>query len=239
MMVTLLQPTIHGTYGEGLPLQTPVTLSWGRKQTMEKLALYFGKLNPSGLLALLVSVINGLTGNAFFATPVIPVATLSTLRDRLSAAIEAARTGGRLQKSERDDVVAEVKAALRKVADYVTLTCQGNVTMLISSGYNLAQPRVPVVRVDIPLMRFARGVGNAPGVMDVQWRSVRGAHGYDVWMTDADPNVAANWENIGFTTKVRHSASGLESGKKYWFCVQAVGANSVSGQSVPEFGRAA
>jgi hypothetical protein len=53
--------------------------------------------------------------------------------------------------------------------------------------------------------------------------SHRGAHGYQVWITANDPAIAANWEAIGYTTRVRHLATDLESYKAYWFCVSAIG----------------
>ncbi len=206
---------------------------------MERIALYLGKLNPLGLLALLISVIRGLTGNTNFATPAVPVATLQTLHDRLQNAIEAARIGGKQSKMERDAVVREVKAALRTEADYVTLIGAGDGVKLLSSGFSLAQPNVPVERVEVPRYVRVSVVLEESGVLDIRWPSVHGAHGYEMYMADKDPSIDGNWENIGFTTRVRHTGSGLESGKKYWFAVKAVGANSISALSTPGFGRAA
>ncbi|HMC97532.1 MAG TPA: fibronectin type III domain-containing protein, partial [Flavobacteriales bacterium] len=66
-----------------------------------------------------------------------------------------------------------------------------------------------------------------------------GAHGYQVWMTDKDPAVKASWVAIGYTTRVRHTVTDLESLKAYWFCVSAIGSAGEGAQSDPAKGLAA
>lgn len=49
----------------------------------------------------------------------------------------------------------------------------------------------------------------------------------------------ASWEAIGYSTRVRHAVTGLESYKAYWFCVSAIAAAGEGAQSDPALGRAA
>jgi hypothetical protein len=80
---------------------------------------------------------------------------------------------------------------------------------------------------------------NGKGALELRWRHVHGAYGYQVWMTDSDPNVEANWQAIGYTTRASHLVSDLESLKAYWFCVSAIGSAGEGRQSDPAMGRAA
>lgn len=68
---------------------------------------------------------------------------------------------------------------------------------------------------------------------------MHGAHGYPVWMTDQDPAAGGAWQAIGYTTRVRHEVTDLESFKAYWFCVSAIGTAGEGAQSDPALGRAA
>ena len=57
---------------------------------------------------------------------------------------------------------------------------------------------------------------NRPGELKLRWRSVHGAHGYPVWMTDQDPAAGGAWQAIGYTTHVTHLVDDRESFKAYW-----------------------
>ena len=83
------------------------------------------------------------------------------------------------------------------------------------------------------------GVTNRRGELKLRWNSVRGAHGYQVWMTTQDPTTEANWQAIGYTTRVSHLVDNLESFKAYWFCVSAIGAAGEGMSCDPAMGRAA
>ena len=58
-------------------------------------------------------------------------------------------------------------------------------------------------------------------------------------MTEKDPAATASWTAIGFTTRVKHAVTDLESYKAYWFCVSAIGVAGEGAQSDPAMGRAA
>ena len=116
--------------------------------------------------------------------------------------------------------------------------CAGDVVKLESSGFELAKQREPIgipgTAKDLQAL-----FTNRRGEVDLRWKGVYGAHGYQVWMTDKDPAIEANWQAIGYTTRVRHTVSDLESLKAYWFCVSAIGSAGEGAQSDPAKGIAA
>jgi hypothetical protein len=201
-----------------------------------KLFLY--QLTFVKLLALIRNVIAKMTSNPNFTTPAVTMAALTALADALEAAIEEATNGSRQSKLVRDQLVLDVRAALRTQADYVRSVCSGDAAKLESSGFDLAKQREPIGIPGIAKDMQALFTGRT-GTIDLRWKSVHGAHGYQVWMTDKDPMVSANWEAIGYTTRVRHSVDGLESYKAFWFCVSAIGTAGEGAQSDPAKGLAA
>ncbi|MBL8001906.1 MAG: fibronectin type III domain-containing protein [Flavobacteriales bacterium] len=201
-----------------------------------KLSLF--ELTFVKLLALLRNVVAKMTGNPNFTTPAVPLDDMAKLADDLEAAIEDATNGSRQSKLVRNALVQQAREMLRVQADYVRSVCAGDVVKLDSSGYELAKQREPI---GIPgtAKDMQALFTNRRGEVDLRWKSVHGAHGYQVWMTDKDPALEANWQAIGYTTRVRHSVTDLESLKAYWFCVSAIGTAGEGAQSDPAKGIAA
>ncbi|HQV37415.1 MAG: fibronectin type III domain-containing protein [Flavobacteriales bacterium] len=200
--------------------------------------LSLSRLNPVSVLVLLRNVISKMTGNANFPTPKVPLADMTTLADNLSLAIDDANAGSLLAKSKRDDLVHSAKEDLNAQADYVRSICGGDRSMLLSSGFELAKERTPIGIPGVPANLFTRMTGKM-GQLEVRFDSVHGAHGYQLWMTDKDPELYNSWNAVGYTTRVKHLVTDLESYKAYWFCVSAIGTAGESAQSGPALGRAA
>lgn len=49
------------------------------------------------------------------------------------------------------------------------------------------------------------------------------ATNYQIFAYATDPEDAAAWQLLGFTSKSRYTVEALESGTFYWFRVQALG----------------
>ena len=201
-----------------------------------KLSLF--ELTFVKLLALLRHVIAQMTGNPNFTTPAVTVVVMKALADALEAAIEDATNGSRQSKLVRNQLALDARAMLRAQADYVRSVCGGDPVKLGSSGFELSKKPEPIGLPGIAQDMQARMTG-LRGDVELRWKSVHGAHGYQVWMTASDPAISANWEAIGYTTRVRHLVSDLESFKAYWFCVSAIGSAGEGAQSDPAMGRAA
>ncbi|MBK8499345.1 MAG: fibronectin type III domain-containing protein [Flavobacteriales bacterium] len=201
-----------------------------------KLSLF--QLTFVKLLALIRNVIAKMTGNPNFATPAVPILDLKALADAFEGAIEDATNGSRQSRLLRNQLALQVMDMLRTQADYVRSVCAGDAAKLESSGYDLAKQRAPIGIPGTAQDMQAR-MTNLQRQVELRWKRVYGAHGYQVWMTASDPAVAANWEAIGYTTRVRHLVTTLESYKAYWFCVSAIGTAGEGAQSDPAMGRAA
>ncbi|MBP9080570.1 MAG: fibronectin type III domain-containing protein [Flavobacteriales bacterium] len=202
------------------------------------LKLELSRLRAAQVYQLMRVVVTHMTGNPLFATPVVPLANMTTLADNLGLAIQAAVNGSRQDRLDRDALLEQAKALLNTQADYVRSQCAGHPAKLASSGYQLRRSPEPIGIPGQPDNLQARITG-ITGQLELRWESVRGAHGYQVWMTDKDPELHASWQSTGYTSRVTHLVTDLESYKAYWFCVSAIGAAGESAQSDPAMNRAA
>ena len=194
---------------------------------------------PEAVLALARNVVGKMSGNANFITPAVTMADMTAAADALETAIEEATFGSRQSKLLRNDAKNALSTLLRKQADYVRSICLGNATMLDSSGYPLAKTPEPV-GVPGTTKELTARFTNLRGEVELRWRRVHGAHGYQVWMTSEDPALPnAKWEAIAYRTQVSHLVTDLESFKAYWFCVSAIGTAGEGAQCDPAMGRAA
>ncbi|MBK7383180.1 MAG: fibronectin type III domain-containing protein [Flavobacteriales bacterium] len=202
-----------------------------------KLSLF--RLSVLALLALLRNVVAKLTGNTSFPTPPVSLADMKQQGDDLEAAIEAATNGSKGARIARDNEVVKTRVVLRSVADYVRMVAGGDKALLESTGFELANTPEPIGKPNAPLIQEVRMTGEA-GEVEVLWTKERGADSYNVFRTLTDPagsNVV--WEHVGTTTKRRFTMEGMESLKRYWFAVRAVGAAGSSVMSDPAIGVAA
>jgi hypothetical protein len=202
------------------------------------IALHLSKQRPVLVLALMNNVVAKMTGNPNFTDPAVKLADMQAKADELKLAIEAATDGSRQSKLLRNELLTASKVMLTKQGDYVRSICEGDAAKLQSSGFALAKP---IQKIGIPgsAQKMEARMTNLRGQLEIRWHSVHGAHGYQIWMTDQDPAVKASWQAIGYTTRVSHLVTDLESYKAYWFCVSAIGAAGEGAQSDPALGRAA
>lgn len=196
------------------------------------------KLTAVYLLALLRNVVAKLTGNANFPTPPVSLADMTTKGDELEAAIEEATNGSKASKEARNKLETEVKAMLESVALYVGSVGKGDPAILSTSGFELAKQPEPI---GVPGVTKALVVDatNTEGTVELRWRRVHGAHSYRVWMTDSDPNVEANWTELGVGIRSSRLVTDLVSYKAYWFKVSAIGYAGEGKDCDPAMGRAA
>ena len=191
---------------------------------MNNIKLSLWKLIPTALLALIRTVIANMTGNANFTTPKVSMANMKTMGDALEAAITAATNGDRQSRILRDNLVLEAREMLKTQADYVRSECNGDRAKLESSGFELAKHREPVDKVGIP-NNVKASTGFGVGEIEFRWKSVHGAHGYNMEKGVMDDKGIMTWSFIAFTTRTRNILNGLESHELYALRVCAVGVN--------------
>jgi hypothetical protein len=96
---------------------------------------YFARLPDLDVSKFAGKVIKGLTGNADLDEPPVTPTQLTALKKTFDDALVAADKGGTFANAQKDAARAAVIAALNKDASYVDITCDEDMTILLSSGF--------------------------------------------------------------------------------------------------------
>ncbi|MBK8500448.1 MAG: hypothetical protein IPL52_16910 [Flavobacteriales bacterium] len=203
-----------------------------------KLPLY--KLAVLKLLALLNNVIDKLTANALvFPAPPVTLLALQNLSDQLTAAIAAATGGGVEARAVRNNLVLEVRSALRLVADYVRIVSNGDAALLAKSGFELRKLPEPINEVGVPKNVKAEAT-DEEGSLLVRWSKTVGARMFRVEQASGDPALGTvTWTTVLQTGRQRATLTGLEPFKAGYFRVVAIGITHEGMPSDIVLGRAA
>jgi len=167
------------------------------------------------------AVINGLTNNPNFATPIPALADVSAALAAFTTAVAEAVNGGKEQTVAKKARRAELAALLRQLASYVTVTSNGDMEKLLSSGFPYQKPtRSPVGTLPppaAPTLRF----GPKAGQLDATIAPVYGSSAYN-WRVAlaSDPDT---FVQTAQTTGGRCIFVGLTPGKVYSVQANAVG----------------
>ena len=95
----------------------------------------YSKLPDAQLSEFAGGTIAGFTTNPDLPTPPVLPAALTTLKTAFDNAIVAAAMGGAVQQSAKNSARVALTAAMDKNASYVDITCDDDLTVLLSSGY--------------------------------------------------------------------------------------------------------
>lgn len=169
-----------------------------------------------------------LTGNATYPSPIPTLAVVTAAADRLDTAVQAYEfSHSRLDKQERDIAYTALKGLRQDLGGYVQTVSNGDPEQITSAGFEMLAVPKPVGQLAAPQDVQAM-VRAYPGSLELRYRGVRGRLAYQVYLCEGDPLVEKNWQLHTITGKNRLLFDGLESGKSYFFRVEALGAAGVS-----------
>jgi hypothetical protein len=165
-----------------------------------KLIITFEKLSEPAFDAKSDLIYVSLTGNVNFPLPwPAPVPQLPDIlaaKTDYHAKFEAAQSGDSVKISARIDARDALTTLFKKLAPYLELIADGNVTMLETTGYDLRHDIVqPVTPNPLPAptgFNFVRG--DVSGTMTAWADSLPGAGSYILQTCTGDPAVEANWK---------------------------------------------
>jgi hypothetical protein len=174
-----------------------------------------------------------MTDNANFATPVPALADITAARVELRTWIDKAQWGDKQFVGVRNDKAKVVADLLRQLAQYISLTANGDRDMILSSGFDVRKQPEPTVKLSRPV-DFSAKRGEESGVVELKWKPVSRSKAYQVEMTTGDPREASSvWETVAITSRSNCMVNNLAEGTKYSFRVKAYSGNLKSPYSDP------
>ena len=178
-------------------------------------------------------IITGLTGNASYPAPSPTLAAVTAALNAFTTAVNDAISngGGVVLTSAKNDRRAELVALIRELASYVQVTCKGDMTVLLTSGFPIQKPtRNPIGQLPVP-SDLTVTLGTYTGQLDASATPVFGAAVYNWRLSTASaPTVVVQSAQ---TTAASNTFTGLTPGVVYNAEVNAVGAAGPSDWSDP------
>ena len=189
-----------------------------------KIKLGMDGMNEAGKIIRVQDIVTHLTGNSHFLTPnptLVAVQGRINLANAKLAAAVAAATAARMAGQEKRDAIAAIESDYALLANYVENVAAGNEAFILSAGYELRSPPLPV-GLPAQVTGLATVAGAFPGQLVARWDGATGSVIYEL-QTNSDPNVPIGWVVRGSSTSARAEIPGLTSGAYCWTRVRAVG----------------
>ena len=175
-------------------------------------------------------VISKMKNNPKFTNPDVSVDELEAKNTLLETRSVAALGGGKEPTALLHQTADEWVDMMRKMANYVNRIADGDDTVILSAGFNLAKQPAPAIRPD-----FSVEQGEKSGSVTIRRQAVDGAKAY-VWQYCSGETPAVNdadWITAQVTSKASVELTGLSSMTKYWFRSAVVTTSGTSAYNAP------
>ncbi len=111
----------------------------------------FRSFRDAALLAVAITILEALRGNATYAAMVPDMVTMTAAKDDYQAKLaKANQKGSPLDKSLKKESKLALADLLQQLAFYVNTVAAGNLPKLLSSGFPLTQPRISGLLPGVP-----------------------------------------------------------------------------------------
>jgi hypothetical protein len=186
-----------------------------------KIATTFKKASDAKTMHIGHCVGAKMDNNPNFPDPPEALAAVQKLLPEAQTAINNASRRDKEMVSIKNDKKAQLVGLLSILAEYVTNTCNGDKSMLLSSGFELTRakgerPLTPVSSLQVTI--------DKPHEATTRIKRVIGARVY-IHQYTMDPLTDDSVWTDALVTDTSHTFTDLPSAVKHWFRVVVVGAN--------------
>ena len=136
-------------------------------------------------------------------------------------ALAKAKTGNKEWMAIKNNKKAIAIALLEELADYVLAISKGDKALIFSSGFEAAIESNGSEKTSIEILEV---ILSAPGQATLRAKNQKNAVAYVHQYTTEIPGPNTLWHSAG-CTKGDYTFTGLETDKRYWFRVVAIGTN--------------
>lgn len=185
-----------------------------------KISLGFSRYSDAPLLAKAQLILSKMSGNPNFPDPVPSLGTVEDAIDNYNTGLTAAMKLGTDNVAQKNAARLVLENTLKELGRWVMFIANGNVTILLSSGYDLTKEPVPVYITAPTVITVTNGINS--GSLVAKTPRVPGANGYIHQITDTLPTNDTVWTSTTTSTS-RFVHTELDPGKQYWLRIAATG----------------
>lgn len=180
----------------------------------------FDPLSDSDFQTKSESIYASMLSNPNFPTPTPDLPTIQGAISDYSDALTLAQNRNKNAVAVKNQMRDALTAALIQLANSVMTTANGDKTMLISSGFDLAKEgeTTPIVKPDSIMLTDGLNAGE----LVVKIPAVAGAKGYGPQYTTDPLTADSQWTQF-MTTTCKYTFKNLVTSKRYWCRVAAIG----------------
>ena len=185
-----------------------------------KLNINFSGYTDANLEQKAASILQNMTANLYFPTPIPTLADLqAALTDYNSALVNAADLG-RVNVAEKNKARKVLELLLTQLGMYVMYIANGDAAILTSSGYTLSKTPEPQYITNPGVVIITNGITSGQLVSSV--KAVKGGKSYLHQVTEDPITQSSVWDSTA-SSRSSYTFQNLEAGKKYWIRVAVVG----------------
>lgn len=194
---------------------------------MKKAKIGLKNLSILQKIAKATTIVEQMTGNPNFTTPIPALADVTAKTTALSttqSASDAIRTASVAQTALLNQTEDELDAMITKLGSYVTDTSAGDEQKIFSSGFDVADTSGPVEELYPPEDFYATS-GDEEGEANLMWNKLKnvGKHSYNAYGRKYESGE--DYALMAGTDQTKVDIKGLDPGVKYEFYVLGIKEN--------------
>ncbi|HEY8898721.1 MAG TPA: fibronectin type III domain-containing protein [Niastella sp.] len=175
--------------------------------------------NEHDLLTLIKRVVGKTKGNAAFPNPPEALDELEKVAPQLETALVKAKSRDKEWVAIKNNEKAIALALLTQLAQYILEASKGDRALILSSGFEAVEEQTGKTKPSIESLEVELG---AAGEATLRAKVKKGAVAYMHQYATEAPGPNTVWHSVGHTTG-NYTFTGLDSDKRYWFRVIAIG----------------
>ena len=187
---------------------------------IQKAIVNFRSLRAAAIIPICEFIIASVTGNAFFPTPTPKLSELQAVLDSYTTALSEAASRDRNKVALKNQLRKQLNAMLNQLGTYVNMIADGDVTMIISSGFPLS--KLPQPRYISAPQNLTVKQGQNPGTLVSKINADAAAKSYIHMITLAPLTEDSVWTSVT-TSRSQYEFSNLQPGKEYFVKVAITG----------------
>jgi hypothetical protein len=192
------------------------------KKLFRRIVKSYKRKPESKLLTFSQNVHEKTSASTVLANPKPTMATLLTAITAYGVALPAAASRDRQQVAIKNSAKAALIGLLDELVDFVTLVAQGNLDVILDSGFD--PNKIPgSVTIGTPILVFKNGPN--PGELITIAENASNAKGIVHEITPDPITADSSWISVG-STKKSNTFTGLPKGVNYWGRVVSIGSKN-------------